>query len=128
MKYLKKFNESSNEYYNNQKFSIVQDSVFVYDENGSLVRKYNLEEFTNSEVDELDELMLFRFKSKRYTNPWVPESLNYNYLENFRYILCKSEDEWYFLSIQNVRTHKWSYYRCDQYDGLIKLLNYLSKS
>ena len=120
---IEKFNESSNQYYNNQKFSIVRDTVVLYDENGYLVNKYNLEQFTKSEVDEIDNIMLSRFRVGKYNNEWTPMSLNYNYLYNFRYFICKSEDEWYFLSVTNIQSHEWFYYRCDQYEGLIKLLN-----
>jgi hypothetical protein len=125
---IEKFNESSNQYYNNQKFAVVRDSVVLYDENGHLVNKYNLDQFTKSEVDEIDSIMLSRFRAKRYYNQWTPMSINYNYLENFRYFICKSEDEWYFLSVTNIQSHEWFYYRCDQYEGLIKLLNDLPES
>jgi len=122
MKYLKKFNESSNEYYTSQKFSIVGDDVILYDNDGTLIKKYKLESFTEPEIVEIDNIILSRLNAKRFENPWAILSLSYNYLENYRYTLLKSEDEWYFIAIQNVKTHEWLYYKCDQYDGLLKLL------
>jgi hypothetical protein len=143
MKYLKKFNESSNEYYTPQKFAIVNSDdiggdVLIYDENGTLIKRYKLEPFTEAEKAEIDNIMLSKFKAKKYENPWVALSLNYNYykyfkntrddkeysvlnhVENYRFTICKSEDEWYFIGIENVYSYKWLYYKCDQYEGLLK--------
>ncbi len=127
-KYLKKFNESS-EYYTNQKYAIVYDvdsgfeNCYLYDRYGNFIKKYKLEEFIESEREKIDNIMLSKFRARRYDNPWHSLPMDYNYLENFRYHLCKSEDEWYFLSVVDIKNNLWYYYKCDQFEGLIKLLD-----
>ena len=123
MKYLKKFNESS-EYYTSQKFAVVDNDlasgVITYDNGGEL---HKAEEFTESEKLEIDDLMLSRLRAKRYEKQWSTKTLDYNYLQNFRYTLSKTQYEWYFLGCNDLINREWSYYKCDQYEGIIKLID-----
>ena len=154
MRYIKKFNEEilipkTDEFYSYQKFSIVRDEVYLYDSNGTLIKKIDLENFSKLEIEEIDKIMISKFFCKKRNVNWPGRDfmdsakkhdldrlsiLFYDfpidvvqYPNEYSFTLCKAIDEWYFIALRKIDTSQYYYYKCDQFVGLINLLKDLPK-
>ena len=132
MKYLKKFNESSESIYYEEIFGT--DPILNHDTNDEL-------RFTNDEVDTIKSLYYLGINT---LNPivitlkgWGEGAVvfNGNIVNEISikdmfdtYHIYKYDDEWYILSVKKsnfeISTARdvTKYYKCDQFDGLLKCL------
>lgn len=114
MKYLRKFNESSNEYYQKAEYNEWID--VIYSKSVEFEQKY---------VDEIKK----RLKTEYYriNQPEV------NYIEIVydrwsNYEIGQVEDEWFYVrkEVQDIMSGPYNesyvYYKCDQFEGLLKFL------
>ena len=118
MKYLKKFNEGiSNEYY-----EPVDSSMF--DDRTQIV-------FTDDEIYRIEGILKEKATGIRfsYTSPNHEDLSNIGVRTDGGSLLCnieKYEDEWYFVYrglFQLKGSVGKTHFACDQFEGLIKLLN-----
>lgn len=131
MKYLKKFNESSNdEYYQRIPLDPDIDYFFSFPFTGSLKKV----DFENKYFDQIKR----RLKNEEFSiHPPIVKGMSMNIirilnklkLDTYNYEIGQSEDEWFYIEKSHSRFYKLDnpskkpvYYKCDQFDGLIKFL------
>ena len=109
MKYLRKFNESSNEYY--QKAEYIEWIDAIYSKSVEFEQKY---------VDEIQ---------KRLKTEYYRINQHSNFIEIFydrwsNYEIGQVEDEWFYVrkEVQGPYNESYVYYKCDQFEGLLKFL------
>lgn len=123
MKYLKKFNESS-EYYEE---IFTDDPIISNDKDVEI-------EFTKNEVDDIISLYDNRIFSinlrgwKEGTVIFDGSAVQEIQINNkfYTYIIYKYDDEWYTLSLRFVN-NDWTHYKCDQFEGLLECLKEKTK-
>ena len=141
MKHLLKFNESdSDSYYIEQRFGYDHDSSTIYTNDNGNIKYYKSILFTESEKEEIDKLMFVRLRSDKDTGGdfryntgggkislllYKSERVGSNKVSRYTYRISKTEDEWYFMSIHDsgAANDPITFYKCDQWEGLVKLLN-----
>lgn len=121
MKYLKKFNESSNdEYYQRINWSFDIGDFFSSPFTGTLKK-------VTFEMKYFDEIKR-RLKDESFSIYPIIRDMPMNTirianrlkLDAYNYDIGQGEDDWFFVEKWNSRTI--TYYKCDQFDGLIKFL------
>lgn len=120
MKYLKKFNESSESYYE----EIYQDDPIINSDTNDEI------EFTKNEVDDITSL----YDNKTFSitpRGWTERTVIFDgsivheirIMDKFNtYVIYKYDDEWYTLSTRYEFDNSWKYYKCDQFEGLLECL------
>ena len=112
MKHLKKFNESSNEYYQSVDYNDWVDAIFS--KSVTFEQKY---------VDDI--------KNRLKTGYRINQSGNFIEIVYDRwsnYEIGQAQDEWFFLrkEVQDIMSGPYNesyvYYKCDQLEGLLKFL------
>lgn len=120
MKYLKKFNESSESYYE----EIYQDDPIINSDTNDEI------EFTKNEVDDIISLYdkkIFSINLKGWTEGSVVFDGSIVHEIGIKdkfntYAIYKYDDEWYILLTRYVNNNNWTYYKCDQFEGLLECL------
>ena len=90
----------------------------------------NWVEFTQSEISTLRDLIIAPYR----INPFTVSSAPKSYIE-FVYkkehpnngkvvVIIKTKDEWYYVRIAQYAIRLYKYYKCDQWEGLLKCLIY----
>jgi hypothetical protein len=105
MKYLKRF-ESLDNYDGIEKLSI--DEYYDYIDNKKFVS------FTDNQYKQINNIIPVE-KNQQF----VDNYLYYN-LSNGRFVIDQIEDEWYLLKV--LTDIQMEYYKCDQFDALLRLL------
>jgi len=125
MKYLKRFNESVSDFYEELSKLEFEDYQNIYKVDG-----YHYLEFTDLEVEKIQsEVMDLHIDRTKYYSLLLRDEMSEwkmlstsqsvigkNYL---KFNIMKGSDEW-FLVQQFGKSHR--FYKCDQLDGLIKCL------
>ena len=112
MKYLKKFNESSNEYYQIVDYDEWIDAIFS-----------KIIHFEERYIDEIENRLRTEYKVIRPGANYI-EIVHYKWNN---YEICQAHDEWFYAreEVQDTMSNSYgsiTYYKCDQFDGLLKLL------
>jgi hypothetical protein len=112
MKYLKKFNESSSEYYQIIDQSEWKDDIF-----------YKSIHFEKKYIDEIKNRLKTEYKLTQPTS-WIIEIVHYKWNN---YIISQCQDEWFYAreDVEDEMSNSYgtnTYYKCDQFEGLLKLL------
>lgn len=110
MKYIKKFNESTNEYY----FEITETMYLrAYGVNitSDIINKINVD--TEKYSIDIDN----EFGSNRVDDTQF-NGIDISSIKRVEVYIYMSEDEWFYVSIVVDDT----YYKCDQVEGLLQLL------
>ena len=112
MKYLRKFNESSNEYYQKAEYNEWIDAI--YSKSVEFEQKY---------VDEIQ---------KRLKTEYYRINQHSNFIEIFydrwsNYEIGQAQDEWFYVrkevqDYNDLYNQSYVYYKCDQFEGLLKFL------
>jgi len=110
-----------------QKFSLISKPpiICLYDSSGTLFKRIKQVKFNDIQIDKLDSVM----DLTRVYDEWNPMALQYyeNGDENFKIIVSRGDDEWYFLGNYTKvnNTYSSESYMCDQFDELISLIETL---
>jgi len=113
MKYLKKFNESSNEYYQTSEYNEWID--VIYSKSVEFEQKY---------VDEIKS----RLKTEYYRINQHSNFIEIVYDRWSNYEIGQAQDEWFYVrkEVQDIMSGPYNesyvYYKCDQLEGLLKFL------
>ena len=119
MKYLRKFNESSNEYYQTVEYNEWVDVIFS-----------KSVKFEQRYVDEIQK----RLKTEYYRiKQPEPNFIQIVYDRWSNYEIGQFEDEWFYVrkEVQDIMSgsrmgfespESYVYYKCDQFEGLLKFL------
>jgi len=114
MKYLKKFNESSN-----YELSSQHDKEIFY-------KKYNSLDFNKNEINEIKAIMAnFNFFEHNLTKCFLFTREIKNSSEKSEIYITKYEDYWFYLSYYKNYNSNAIVYKCDQLNGLIECLKYI---
>lgn len=84
--------------------------------------------FTNAELKKIDDF--FDNFDPNYITEYKDDILVITYSQNFIANILKYDDEWFVLELmgdedENYHENEYVYYKCDQIDGVISLLEYL---
>jgi len=112
MKYLKKFNESSNEYYQTSEYNEWIDVIY-----------HKSVEFEQKYVDEIKS----RLKTEYYRINQHSNFIEIVYDRWSNYEIGQAQDEWFYVRNEVQRyndpyNESYVYYKCDQFEGLLKFL------
>ena len=113
MKYLRKFNESSSEYYEEIENTYLicdffKDAAGVFGSTFDIKKRY---------VDEIKQrLVTDDYQIKKY-GYFIRINSNES---NYNYEIGQDNDEWFY--VQVTIKFRDVYYKCDQFEGLIKFL------
>ena len=113
MKHLKKFNESSNEYYQTSEYNEWID--VIYSKSVEFEQKY---------VDEIQK----RLKTEYYRINQHSNFIEIVYDRWSNYEIGQAQDEWFYVrkEVQDIMSGPYNesyvYYKCDQFEGLLKFL------
>ena len=114
MKYLKKFNESSNEYYLSVDYNEWINAVY-----SKSVR------FEERYIDEIKNRLKTEYKKIRPGGNYI--EIVYDKLSNelppHSYEIGQCQDEWFYVKKdEEQQMDDFIYYKCDQFEGLLKFL------
>ncbi len=122
MKYIKEYNH---EFY----YAITQDEYDLLRYKDSniyftnlFISKSDIEIITNFSNTISDEIRVFKVRLDGRIKIEIP---NHNYKNYDIFWIQPLEDEWYLCPIRI--NDKWSYYKCDQIEGVLKLLKDIIK-
>ena len=124
MKYIQIFEEY------NQYYSKIEYDEFENRKRESGIQVFNTEEITNLQniIPEIHLRTEAGMKAKS-VNYYAVETTSLSFTRDlFRYEVFKLPDEWYIVlcvSIDPFTKNKISYYKCDQFDGLLEFLKIL---
>jgi hypothetical protein len=126
MKHLKKFNESNKDYYSSITFVEMQE-----------LHTHNRELFNDDEVksivskqDKFFYELFYLIKGNRQVGVETIEFRDKQYgPSDIKFYISKYEDEWYGIEYYKAVALKYqiSYYKCDQFEGLLKFLDDIKK-
>jgi hypothetical protein len=87
-----------------------------FDENS--LRKIGLVSISYKEVLKINEVLESKDYFRKVNLSYKPDTTGLNMYSEDYYLGCiyKTDDEWYYVYIN------WNYYKCDQLDGLLELL------
>lgn len=129
MKYLKNFYESyTNDYYNEISNNEYRDTLYkdfvANPVNFNIKNRYRLMSMLNNSAYSNMDISLGRTDVKRNGNNqicnYIQINLDKNKYKDYQIKIYEMEDDWYLVSSFN------NYYKCNQFDGLIKLLKDLT--
>ena len=119
MKHIKKFNESNSDYY----FEISKNEYREIE-----VDPNNQVEFDSNEKELLSTMGYELFRNLRWYEEESMESEEAYLSKNHTRIeIKKIWDDWYVVSYWSLSNVLYKYYKCDQWEGLLKLLEVIDK-
>ena len=114
MKHLRKFNES-NDYYTNVEYNEYSD---IYS---------NYVQFEQKYIDIINSRLKSEYKIE-ILHRYLTEDIIIDGGQWRKYEICQCGDEWFYIKkeVQDIMSgpynESYNYYKCDQFDGLIKFL------
>lgn len=136
MKYLEKFNWFKKVKKEESILPILYTKK-TFQEEVKFSEEHDLEDFTNSEINKLKKIVskidYGKYNRKGRKEEMGVKSQTYFHYKYFYYTVDKYKDEWFFVSKLNdtsIIHQKWKgnqFFICDTLDGVIQLINGISK-